>query len=207
MPWPLERLGWAAFLRGDQERAKTWHEENLRLSQKLGNKLIATESMEGLACAVGTKGEAERAAKLFGAAQGLREAVGYPQPPGERAVQEPYLVAARSPLDEAAWETAFAEGRAMKLEEAVEYAFSEDDSSMIASPTPEQTSATPSPSALTRREREVAKLVARGLTNRQIAEELVLSGRTVENHVRNILKKLKLSSRTEVAAWVEAPPS
>ena len=76
---------------------------------------------------------------------------------------------------------------------------------MIASPTPEQTSTTaPRPSALTRREREVAKLVARGLTNRQIAEELVLSGRTVENHVSNILKKLKLSSRTEVAAWVEA---
>jgi DNA-binding NarL/FixJ family response regulator len=94
----------------------------------------------------------------------------------------------------------------MKLEEAVEYALSEDDSSMIASRAPEQTSATPSPSALTRREREVAKLVARGLTNRQIAEELVLSGRTVENHVSNILKKLHLSSRTEVAAWVEAQP-
>jgi DNA-binding CsgD family transcriptional regulator/tetratricopeptide (TPR) repeat protein len=207
IPWPLERLGWAAFLRGDQERARTWHEENLRLSQKLGNKLIATGSLQGLACTVGTKGEAERAAKLFGAAQGLREAVGYPQPPSERAVQEPYLVAARSRLEET-WEAAFAEGRAMDLEEAVEYALSEEDSAMIASRTPEQTSATaPRPSALTRREREVAKLVARGLTNRQIAKELVLSERTVENHVRNILKKLKLSSRSEVAAWVEAQPS
>ena len=49
--------------------------------------------------------------------------------------------------------------------------------------------------------------MARDLTNRQIAEELVLSERTVENHVRNILKKLKLSSRSEVAAWVEAQPS
>ena len=206
IPWPLERLGWAAFLRGDQERAKTWHEENLRLSQKLGNKLIAPGSLEGLACAVGTKGEAERAAKLFGAAQALREAVGYPQPPSERAVQEPYLVAARSRLEET-WEAALAEGRAMELEEAVEYALSEDDSSMIASRTPEQTSSTARPSALTRREQEVAKLVARGLTNRQIAEELVLSERTVENHVRNILKKLNLSSRSEVAAWVEAQRS
>ena len=95
----------------------------------------------------------------------------------------------------------------MELEEAVEYALSEDDSSMIASRTPEQTSTTPRPSALTRREREVAKLVARGLTNRRIAKELVLSERTVENHVSNILKKLKLSSRSEVAAWVEAQPS
>jgi DNA-binding NarL/FixJ family response regulator len=95
----------------------------------------------------------------------------------------------------------------MELEEAIEYALSADDSSMIASRTPEQTSATPRPPALTRREREVAKLVARGLTNRRIAEELVLSERTVENHVRNILKKLKLSSRSEVAAWVEAQRS
>jgi predicted ATPase/DNA-binding CsgD family transcriptional regulator len=204
---PLERLGWAALLRGDQEQAKTWHVENLRLSQELGNKLIATEGLEGLACAVGTKGDAERAAKLFGAAQALREAVGYPQPPGERAVQEPYLVAARSRLEET-WEAAFAEGRAMKPEEAVEYALSEEDSSMIASPTPEQTSAkAPRPSALTRREREVAKLLARGLTNRRIAEELVLSERTVENHVSNILKKLSLSSRSEVGARVEAQRS
>ena len=90
----------------------------------------------------------------------------------------------------------------MTLDEAVSYALSEDDSSMIASRTPEQTSATLRPPALTRREREVAKLVARGLTNRQIAKELVLSERTVENHVSNILKKLKLSSRSEVAAWV-----
>ena len=96
----------------------------------------------------------------------------------------------------------------MELEEAVEYALSEVNSSMIASRTLEQTSTTaPRPSALTRREREVAKLVARGLTNRRIAEELVLSERTVENHVSNILKKLKLSSRSEVAAWVEAQRS
>jgi DNA-binding NarL/FixJ family response regulator len=159
-----------------------------------------------LACTVGTKGEAERAAKLFGAAQALREAVGYQQPPSERAVQEPYLVAARSRLEES-WEAALAQGRAMELEEAVKYALSADDSSMIATRTPERTSATPRPSALTRREREVAKLVARGLTNRRIAEELVLSERTVENHVRNILKKLNLSSRSEIAAWVEAQRS
>lgn len=49
--------------------------------------------------------------------------------------------------------------------------------------------------------------MARGLTNRQIAKELVLSERTVENHVSNILKKLKLSSRSEVATWMEAQRS
>ncbi len=54
---------------------------------------------------------------------------------------------------------------------------------------------------LTAREREVALLVARGLTNRQIASELSISKRTVDNHVANILKKLGLRSRAQVAAW------
>jgi DNA-binding CsgD family transcriptional regulator len=151
---------------------------------------------------------AEGAARLFGAAQeALHETVGKRQTTRESALREPYLATARSRLDEATWEAAFAEGRAVELEEAVEYALSEDDSSTISTRTPKQTSATARPSALTRREREVAKVVARGLTNRRIAKELVLSERTVENHVRNILKKLKLSSRSEVAAWVEAQRS
>ena len=57
------------------------------------------------------------------------------------------------------------------------------------------------PGALTRREREIARLVADGLANRAIAEKLVLSERTVETHVRNLLTKLGLTNRTQVAAW------
>ncbi len=198
IPGTLERLGWAALLRGDQEQAKTWHEENLRLSQKLGNKLMATESLEGLACAVGTKGEAERAAKLFGAAQALREAIGYQQSPSERAVQEPYLVAARSRIEER-WEAALAEGRAMELEEAVEYALSEEELSTItssAAPT-EQLSAPVSehPAGLTPREIEVLGLVATGMTNVQVAQRLFLSPRTVQRHLNSIYHKLGVSSR------------
>jgi predicted ATPase/DNA-binding CsgD family transcriptional regulator len=188
---PLERLGWASLLLGDQERAKTWYEEHLRLSQGLGNKLIAAESLEGLACAVGPKGEAERAAKLFGAAQGLREAVGYQKTPNERTVQEPYLVAARSRLDEAAWEAAFAEGRSMTLEEAVEYALSEEEpfTATLSSSRPEH------PAGLTSREIEVLGLVAAGMTSAQIAKELFLSPRTVEAHLVSIYHKLGVTSR------------
>jgi DNA-binding NarL/FixJ family response regulator len=54
---------------------------------------------------------------------------------------------------------------------------------------------------LSRREHQVAQLVARGLTNRQIAEELFLSERTVENHVQHILAKLGLRNRTQIATW------
>jgi predicted ATPase/DNA-binding CsgD family transcriptional regulator len=207
LQYALDNLGWVALVGGDRERAKILYKESLRLCRELGDKMIAVESMEGLACAAGAEGDAEGAAMLFGAAQALHEKVGKRQTTRESALREPYLATARSRLDEAAWEAAFAEGRAMELEEAIEYALSEDDSSMLSTRTPKQTSATLRPFTLTRREREVAKLVARGLTNRRIAKELVLSERTVENHVRSILKKLNLSSRSEIAAWVEAQRS
>ena len=69
------------------------------------------------------------------------------------------------------------------------------------------------PSTLTRREREIALLVARGLSNRGVAEELVISPATVARHVTNILTKLGFSSRAQIAAWTvdniptEPPPS
>jgi non-specific serine/threonine protein kinase len=209
--WQLARIvGWVGLLTvfsGDEyDLAERSLKEALTLNRELGNWADGAYCLESFAGLAGAQAQGERAARLWGAAEALRKTIGAPLSIEGRLYFERSMVAARAQLGEAAWEAAFAEGRAMKLEKAVEYALSEDDSSMISSRTPEQTSATPSPSALTRREREVAKLVARGLTNRQIAEELVLSGRTVENHVRNILKKLNLSSRTEVAAWMEAQP-
>jgi DNA-binding NarL/FixJ family response regulator len=56
-------------------------------------------------------------------------------------------------------------------------------------------------SPLSRREQQVAQLVARGLTNRQIADELFVSERTAENHVQHILAKLGVSNRTQIATW------
>ena len=59
-----------------------------------------------------------------------------------------------------------------------------------------------SPAApLSRREAEVATLVAQGCTNREIAERLVISERTAENHLQSILNRLRLRSRTEIATW------
>ena len=200
----LDNLGWTKLLQGDHERAKALHEESLALCREWENRLVAAESIEGLACVGGAGGQAERASRLFGAARALREAIGYRQTPEERALREPYIATARSRLDDAAWEAAFADGKAMTFEEAVEYALSEEEAGSSPTAVSEEPLAIQPSAKLTRREREVAKLVARGLTNRRMAKELFLSERTVENHVRNILKKLNLSSRSEVAAWVEA---
>ena len=59
----------------------------------------------------------------------------------------------------------------------------------------------PEVARLTPREREVAALIAQGRTNREIAEALVLSERTVDSHVRNIMGKLEINSRAQIAAW------
>lgn len=128
------------------------------MAENLGSRLIATESLEGLACAAGTRGEAERAVRLFGASQALREALNYQQPPGEHALREPYL-AARSRLDEAAWEAAFAEGKAMELEEALRYALYKEEPAMLGPLATERRSADEPRVTLTRREREVASLI------------------------------------------------
>jgi predicted ATPase/DNA-binding SARP family transcriptional activator/DNA-binding CsgD family transcriptional regulator len=194
----LDNLGLAALLQGDHERARTSYEESLVLCKELGNMWIASESLEGMACISAAEGTSERAARLFGATETLREAVGYQQIPEEDAWREPYLAAARSRLDEASWQEAWAEGRAMSMEQAIEYALSEEKPVTPLSPESEQPSSDEPPS-LTRRENEVAILVGRGLTNRQIASELMLSEHTVHHHVTNILKKLNLSSRQQVA--------
>ena len=88
----------------------------------------------------------------------------------------------------------------MSAEEAVEYALSAQEPTTPISPTPKRPSVAEMPVALTRREREVASLVTQGLTNRQIASELVLSEHTVHRHVAGILKKLDLHSREQVAS-------
>jgi non-specific serine/threonine protein kinase len=100
---------------------------------------------------------------------------------------------------------AWAEGQAMTFEEMVAYALEITRDAVPAGPvTPSQApalSADDELARLTPREREIADLVARGLANREIAARLVLAQRTVETHVHNILGKLGLSSRGQLAFW------
>jgi DNA-binding NarL/FixJ family response regulator len=137
---------------------------------------------------------------LWGAAEAAREATGIALPPGDLALHEPYLASARSRLGEAAWEEALSEGRAMSLDEAAEYALEQGNAPPTA-PTPEEPIIGEPAGNLSRREREVAVLVSRGLTNRQVSIELSISERTAGNHVARILRKLDLGSRTQIVTW------
>jgi predicted ATPase/DNA-binding SARP family transcriptional activator/DNA-binding CsgD family transcriptional regulator len=203
VPEALVNLGLVALGEGDHERAAASFKEALAVSQDVGRKPTVINALEGMASLAGALGEASRAAQLWGAAEAAREATDIALPPGERELHELYLAAARSRLGEELWEEALDEGRAMSLEEATEYALSrEDDVAAPTTPEPEDPSADQPPVALTPREKEVALLVAQEMTNRQIASTLTLSEHTVATHVRNVLKKLGLHSRNQVAARV-----
>ena len=202
LPWALDNLGWAALSRGDLEGARDRFAECLVLCRELNNRMVAIQNLEGLACAAGARREDERSARLFGAADALREALDYPRDSRDLALQEPYLSSARSRLDEKSWEAAFAEGRAMDFEWSVEYALSEEDSTTRLLQVPDRRVSKALPRSLTPREEEVAVLVAQGLTNRQIAHRLVISESTAETHLARIFKKLGLQSRTQLSVWV-----
>jgi len=130
----------------------------------------------------------------------LRETTGIALSPGERALHEPHLTSARSQLGEWEWEEALAEGGTMSLEEAAEYALSTETDQPEATTEQELSVYDEQMENLTPREREVAILVAHGLTNRQIASELSISECTAGNHVARILKKLELHARAQIAS-------
>jgi predicted ATPase/DNA-binding SARP family transcriptional activator/DNA-binding CsgD family transcriptional regulator len=192
-------LGLAALALGEHERAMGSFEEALVKSQDMGRTPQVIETLEGMASLAGAMGKAARAARLWGAAEAAREVTGIlATTPDELALHEPHMASARSRLGASAWEEALAEGRAMSLGEAARYALSEE-ADQPETPTAQDASAYDEPTEnLTRREREVAALVARGLTNRQVAQELSISERTAANHVAKILKKLGLGSRTQI---------
>jgi DNA-binding NarL/FixJ family response regulator len=138
----------------------------------------------------------ERVLRLLGATEAVRVSADGP-PPSEpvRAA----LSQARQQLGSERADTLVAEGAALSVDEAIACA-REDFSSTRAG----VGDGSGGPAALTHRELEVVRLLGRGLANRQIATELVISVRTVDRHVENILAKLELSSRGQIVVWAAA---
>ena len=167
--------------------------------RKLNSWEFLLPGLEGLASLEAGQGDPAWAARLWGAAEALREAIGAPMAPVDRPDYDRAVTAARAQLGERAFATAWAKGRAMTPEQALTSrgpaTVSSPPSAVPPSPPPARPSPT-YPDDLTAREVEVLRLLAQGLTDAQIADHLIISPRTVNNHLTSIYRKIQVSSRS-----------
>ncbi|MEP6893349.1 MAG: LuxR C-terminal-related transcriptional regulator, partial [Gaiellaceae bacterium] len=185
-------LGLARLSRREPAEAETAMQSALRLMRDVGDRTGMALCLEGLALAAAAAGDAERAAWLVGAAEGGWNAIPAPPPAVVVALRQSAIDSARAALGQRRFATLTTAGKETDPAEAVARALGET------ADRPAERSSRP---LLTRREREVASLVARGLSNRAIAQRLVLSTRTIESHIERIMNRLGMGSRTEIAAW------
>jgi non-specific serine/threonine protein kinase len=198
----LYNLAFVAQHEGNHQEAIRMIRRSLALCQDLGVPTDVAQELLALAGSLGALGDPVRAAHLFGAAQAFLERRGTLIDPSDQPEHDRNIAIVRAQLDEAAFEAAWAEGQAMTFDQAVAYAQTVFDSDELFAPRPQLDKEIHSLNDLTRREREVARLIAEGKSNREIADALVIAERTVEGHVSNILSKLGFRSRAQIAVWV-----
>jgi predicted ATPase/DNA-binding CsgD family transcriptional regulator len=192
----LEGLGTCAREQDDQVRAARLFAESLVVAPESRDPLNVIYCVKSLGAVAAATGRREQAARLFGAAEAMREVNGFVLQPTEGPRLERAIAPARERLPETAFRAAWDAGRALSADEAIAEALALA-AAVVAVPVP-------NPAArhgLTPRELQVLRLVADGLSNREIADTLSISERTVENHVLHILTKLDLSSRTTATAY------
>ena len=185
----LDSLGRVTLKLGDHAAARRYYLDALAVSVEYGNPGNIATCLEGLAMLALVEGDAGRTVKLVGAASGLRAEGGDKAAPDWGKQVEAGLATARAKLGRQAAESTWRQGAALGAAEAVRYATG-------ASP-----AAPDGRSPLTAREREVAELIAEGLTNPEIAKRLRMADRTADAHVEHIRNKLGLRSRSQIAIW------
>ena len=194
-------LGVAALLLADPGAAAGLVRAALDSMRKLDDPMGVVLCLDALAWIDAAHDQAHRALTLLAAADAAWAAIPATPQPVLREHHDAALAAARDAVPESAFAAAVAEGSAMSQAQAIACALGE--------PAQPKARSDAGPAAahrgpLTRREQDVAVLVARGLSNGEIAGELVISARTVETHVQHIMDKLGVGTRAQIAAWSAA---
>jgi non-specific serine/threonine protein kinase len=192
----LNTLALIARIKGDPARAVALHRRALRHYRAVDDHGNLAASLETLAGAFGEIGQPDRAARIFGAAETLRAQHGTPVLPSEAPMVAADVAQVRAALGEEAFAVARAAGGHLTIVDAIAEALTDKPSRRAPA-----RDAAHRAHGLSRREMEVLRLIARGLTNQQIADRLCLSNRTVTTHASSILGKLGLASRTAVIAY------
>ena len=188
----LWSLGFAAFVEGDLDAAERFAREAIVADRGFDDPVGECLMLEVLSWVDAERGLADRAAVLLGAVDARWRLIGSAitvHGPQLAAHHDRCVDALRRRLGPQRYAKLVAAGAHLDPDEAV--AFALESKTTVAG-------------GLSAREREVAMRIHRGMSNREIAEELVLSVRTVDTHVQRILSKLGFSSRAQIAAWYEA---
>ena len=191
--WGLAAAQW---LLADREGVAALASAALSVMRDLDDPIGVALCLDTLAWVAAGQRQAVRALTLLGAVDAAWSAIQNAPANSLRKQHDAALGAARATISESAYQAATAKGAAMSQAEAVAFALGE-------SPRPGPAVRQDRP-RLTRREQDVAALVAQGMSNSQIAATLVISVRTVETHVQHIMDKLGCDTRAQIAAWSAA---
>jgi predicted ATPase/DNA-binding CsgD family transcriptional regulator len=195
-------LGIAEWGLGDGDAGEARLKEAVRSQAGIGYRWGLVTSLEGLAWVAASSGRPERAAMLLGAAAAVADELGISQSlfPSWQAHHDDCEASARAELSDDRFDALWEEGHALDREEEIALALEEAGSPRRQA----RATATDESLELTGRELEVARLVAEGRSNPEIAAALFLSRATVKSHVSHILRKLGLESRVQLAGWLAA---
>jgi non-specific serine/threonine protein kinase len=191
----LMQGGIQAIDRGELENASTLLRQSLLLSQAVGMSAYQAITVEALAVAANLGQDYTRAATLLGAAQSVWGSVAAGAPFSPLRHRRTHAeTEARQMLGTSAYAAAFRNGQEFSSKNGIAYALGASVRKVSAN-------SRETPSGLSARESQVAALVGRGLSDKEIAETLVISRRTAEGHVAKGLMKLGLTSRAQLGSW------
>jgi len=198
----LAGIGWVSLAAADYGAAAVSLSQSLQLSLATGQRLGIARGLDAMAALAVAVGEPATAVRLEGAAGALRHSVGPVRSSSAQRRLDDVLAAARRLVGDQNAARLLAEGARLGVHDAVSSALTlaaaaETSSQLVGDQTVPERNGSP----LTAREMQIADLIARGRSNRGIAEELVISPATAARHVANIFSKLGMSSRAQVAAW------
>jgi non-specific serine/threonine protein kinase len=198
LSWGLWVAGLAHWTRGEHGQAAYALDASLAVKYEMNDRLGMSACVELLAWIAMEDNDFRRAAQLFGAGHTLWATIGSPLFGSAALVEhsDRYVAAATKALGVKTFGAEYRHGAELSISDSM--ALASGHAAAPADPVVESLDAL----SLTRRETEVAALVAEGLSNREIANRLVISQRTAEGHVERVLVKLGFKSRSQVAAWL-----
>ena len=193
----LLNAGGAALITGDLEQARGYHMEALKIAERIDDRVAQYVLLDELGCVAAGSGQARLAAQLLGAAETVRTQAGASLIPILAPLIAMAEASATAALGASKFQAEMNAGKRLSRDEAIRLALGEP-----AQVSPRAAANGDGRGPLGKREADVARLVAQGLSNKQIGTRLFISERTVDSHVRSILNKLGFNSRAQIAGWI-----